>query len=61
VLPIQVQEASNTPNRPSPWHIIFKTTSTENRERILEAVREKKQLAYKGKPIKTTADFSTET
>jgi hypothetical protein len=43
------------------WHIIIKTTSTENRERILKAVRKKKQITYKGKPIKITADFSTET
>jgi hypothetical protein len=46
VMPIQVQEASRTPNRldqnrTSPWHIIIKTISTENRERILKAVREK--------------------
>jgi hypothetical protein len=27
----------------------------------LKAVREKKQLIYKGKPIKITADFSMET
>jgi hypothetical protein len=27
----------------------------------LKAVRKKKQITYKGKPIKTTADFSTET
>jgi hypothetical protein len=27
----------------------------------LKAVREKKQTIYKGKPIKITADFSTET
>jgi hypothetical protein len=42
VMPIQVQEASRTPNRLdqnriTPWHIIIKTTSTENRERILNA------------------------
>jgi hypothetical protein len=48
-------------NRTSPGHIIIKTTSTENRERILMAVREKKQIPYKGKPIKITADFSMET
>jgi hypothetical protein len=46
-LPIQIQEASRTPNRldqnrTSPRHIMIKTTSTENRERILSAVREKK-------------------
>jgi hypothetical protein len=27
----------------------------------LKAVREKKQIAYKGKPIKITAEFSTKT
>jgi hypothetical protein len=27
----------------------------------LKAVREKKQITYKGKPIKITADFSMET
>jgi hypothetical protein len=26
----------------------------------LRAIREKKQMTYKGKPIKITADFSTE-
>jgi hypothetical protein len=46
-MPIQVQEASMTPNRldqnrTTPLHIIIKTTSTENRERILKSVREKK-------------------
>jgi hypothetical protein len=63
VMLIQVQKASRTPNRldqnrTTPWHIIIKTTSTENRERILKDVREKKQITYKGKPIKITADFS---
>jgi hypothetical protein len=46
-------------NRTSPCHIIKR--STENRERILKAVREKKQIAYKGKLIKITADFPMET
>jgi hypothetical protein len=44
---IQIQEASSTPNkldqnRTIPRHIIIKTKSTENRKRILKAVREKK-------------------
>jgi hypothetical protein len=65
-MPIQVQGASKTPNRPdqnrtTPQHIIIKTTNTETRERILKAIREKKQIIYKGKPIKIAADFSTET
>jgi hypothetical protein len=64
-LPIHMQEASRTPNRPdqnrtTPWHIIIKKTSSKMRERILKALREKKQMTYKGKPIKIIADFSTE-
>jgi hypothetical protein len=48
-MPIQMQEASRTPNRPdqnrsNPWHIIIKTTNTETQERILKAVRENKQI-----------------
>jgi hypothetical protein len=57
VLPIQVQEASRTPNRHdqnrmSPRHIIIKTTNTENRERILKAVREKNKQHIKINPSK---------
>jgi hypothetical protein len=64
-MPIQVQEASRTPNRldqdrTTPRHVIIKTTSTEYKEGLLKAVREKKQITYKGKPIKITADFSPE-
>jgi hypothetical protein len=66
VLLIQVQEAFRTPNRldqnkTSPWHIIIKTTSIQNRERILKAIRQKEQITYNGKPIKITVDFSMET
>jgi hypothetical protein len=42
-------------------HIIVKTISTENKERILKAVRKKNQITYKGKHIKITTGFSTET
>jgi hypothetical protein len=61
-LPIKVQEAFRTPNRldqnrTSQRHIVIKTTSTENTERILKAVREERQITYNGKPIKITADF----
>jgi hypothetical protein len=53
-----IQEDSRTPNRPdqnrtTPQHIIIETTSTETTERIFKAVREKKQITYKGKPIKS--------
>jgi hypothetical protein len=65
-MPILVQEASRTPNkldqnRTIPQHTIINTTRTETRERIFKVVREKKQITYKGKPIKITADFSKET
>jgi hypothetical protein len=65
-MPIQLQEATRTlsrhdQNRTTPLHIIIKTTSTENRERVLKAVREKQQITYKGKPTKITANFLMET
>jgi hypothetical protein len=65
-IPIQVQEAYRTlnrynQNRTTSQYNIIKTTSTDTRERIFKAVREKKQITYKGKHINITADFSTET
>jgi hypothetical protein len=59
VMAILVQDPSGHQDRTSPPHIIVKTTSTKNREQILNVVREKKHK-YKGKPIKITADFSME-
>jgi hypothetical protein len=62
---IQVQEASRSPNRhyqnrTSPWPIRVQIVSTEKKERILKAVREKNKISYTGKIIKIPADFSTE-
>jgi hypothetical protein len=48
-------------HRPPPWHIIIKTFSTQDKERILKAAKEKRQVTYKGKPIRITADFSNQT
>jgi hypothetical protein len=42
-------------------HIIGKTPNGQSKERILKAVREKGQVTYKGRPIRTTPDFSSET
>jgi len=47
--------------RNSSRHIIVKTPSAQNKVRILKAVREKGQVTYKGRPIRITPDFSTET
>ena len=33
----------------------------KDKEKILKAAREKKQVTYKGTPIRLSADFSTET
>jgi hypothetical protein len=57
-MPIQVQEASKTiktlvQNTTTSRHIIIETTSTENRERILRAAREKKQITYKANASKS--------
>jgi hypothetical protein len=62
----QVQEAYRTPNhqdqnRNTSRHIIIKTLSTQNKEKILKATKEKRQVTYKGKPIRIIADFSTQT
>jgi hypothetical protein len=61
-----VQETYRTANceeqkRNTTRHIIIKTLSTQNKERILKAAEKKRQVTYKGKPIRLTADFSTQT
>jgi hypothetical protein len=65
VLPIQVQEASRTPNkyeqnRISLWHISLKQEA-QRTEMNIESCKREKQITYKGRPIKITADFSSET
>ena len=47
--------------RPTPRHIIIKKANIKNKERILKAAREKKQITYRGVPIGLSADFSKET
>jgi hypothetical protein len=61
-----VQESYRTPNhqdqkRNIPRHIIIRTLSTQNKERILKATKEKRKVIYKGKLIRITAGFSTQT
>jgi hypothetical protein len=63
---MNIQEAYRTPNRldhkrNSSLPIINKVPNALNKERILKAVREKGQVTYKGRPIRITPDFSTET
>ena len=42
-------------------HIIIKLPKTKDKQRILEAAREKERVTYKGVPIRLSADFSKET
>ena len=63
---MNIEEAYRTPNRldqkrNSLRHIIIRTTNAPNKDRILKAVREKGQVTYKGRPIRITPDFSSET
>jgi hypothetical protein len=62
---INVEEAYQKPNtenqkRNSSCHIIIKTQNTQNKERILKAVRKKSQVTNKGRPIRVTTDFTIE-
>jgi hypothetical protein len=61
-----VQEDYRTLNhqyqkRKTPRHIIIKALNIQNKERILKAEKQRRQVTYKGKPIRITADFSTQT
>ena len=52
---IQVQEAQRVPNkldpkRATPRHIIIKMLKVKDKERLLEAAREKQRVTYKGVP-----------
>ena len=61
----EVQEAQRVPKkldprRNTPRHIIIKLPKIKD-ERISKAAREKETVAYKGVPIRLSADFSKET
>ena len=62
----EVQEAQRVPKkldprRNTPKHIIITLPKIKEKERILEAAREKETVTYNGVPIKLSADFSKET
>ena len=62
----QVQEAQRVPRRinqrrNTPRHILIKVSKIKYKEKILKAAREKRQITYKGIPIRLTADLSAET
>ena len=62
----EVQEAQTVPKkldprRNTPRHIIITLPKMKQKERILEAAREKDTVTYKRVPIRLTDDFSKET
>ena len=63
---MQVQEAQRVPIKLDPKrttlsHIIIEMPRIKDKERILQAGREKKRVTYKGVPIGLSTDFSKET
>ena len=49
------------PRKHKPRHIIITLPKIKEKERILEAAKEKNTVTYKGLPIRLSADFSKET
>ena len=61
----QIQEAQWVPYKLNPRtntlrHILIKLTKIKDKEKILKAAREKKQVTYTGTPIRLLAYFSAE-
>ena len=61
----QIQESQRVPikrntKRSTAKHIIIKMAKFQDKERILKAAREKKEVTYKGAPIRLATDFSME-
>ena len=61
--PIQIQEAQRVPykinlRRNTPRHIGIKLTKIKDKEKILKAAREKKQITHKGTPNKLIGRWS---
>ena len=62
----EVQEAQRVPKKldprkNTPRHIIIPLPKIKQKERILQAAREKDTVTYKGVSIRLSADFSIET
>ena len=61
----KIQETQRVPSKrnpkgPTARHIIIKMAKFQDKERILEAAREKQEGTYKGDPIRLATDFSME-
>ena len=61
----EVQEAQRVPKKldprnNTPRHMIITLPKIKDKERLLEAAREKDTVTYKGVPVRLSADFSKE-
>ena len=62
----QIQETPRIPSKKNPKrstarHIIIKMAKFQDKERILYSLGEKKEVTYKGAPIRLATDLSMET
>ena len=55
---VQTVPIKRKPRRPTARHIIIKMAKCKDKERILKAAREKKEVTYKGGLIRLETDFS---
>ena len=61
----QIQETQRVPNKRKPKrhtarHIIIKMAKFQDKERILKVAREKKEVTYKGAPVRLATDILKE-
>ena len=61
----QIQEtqripSKRNPKRPTERHIIIKMAKFQDKERVLKAAREKKEVTYRGDPITIKTQRHTE-
>ena len=57
----QRDPSKRNPKRPTARQIIIKMANFQDKERILQAAREKQEVTYKGAAIRLATDFSLET
>ena len=60
---MEMHRSPNTrdPRKTTPRHIIIKMAKIKDKDRLLNAARERNKITYKGKPIRLSSDFSAET
>ena len=51
----------SNPKRPTARHILIKMAKCKDKERIINASREKQEVTYKGTSVRLAAGFPTET